>query len=462
MRLFGFEISRAARRKAATLSSVDSRGGWWPLVYESRAGSWQSDVQLSVDQAYGYHVVWACATLIAGDIGKLGLNLMRRAGRVWEETDNPAYSPVLRKPNHFQTRQKFVESWIFSKLLRGNAYILKQRDARNVVTALYPLHPDRVHPLVAPNGDVFYQIMRDDLARNSRDIAAAPASEIIHDPMYTLFHPLVGVSPLYACALAASQGLAIQRNGSKFFSNAAQPGGILTAPGQISDETAVRLKSQWEANYSGDKVGRVAVLGDGLKFESMTMTALDAQLVQQAEMSDKAICSAFHVPGHKVGVGALPAHDNIEALDQQYYSQCLQTLIESFEVHLDEGLALGRDYRSEFDLDGLLRMDTSRKVEAAEKLVGAGILAPDEARQKFNLGPVEGGASPMMQQQNYSLAALAERDRNNPLAAPPAPAAPPPAGEDEDADEEEDAVELAASRVGLQLKALDLDTLMAA
>ena len=455
MRLFGFEITRTKRK--SMFSSIDSRGGWWPVVYESRTGAWQTDTELSVDLAYAYYVVWSCATLIAGDVGKLGLNLMRRSGKVWEEFDNPAYSPVLRKPNHYQTRQKFVESWMFSKLLRGNAYILKQRDARGVVTALYPLHPDRVHPLVAPNGDVYYQIDRDDLARQPRDIAAAPASEVIHDPMYTLFHPLVGVSPLYACALAASQGLAIQKNGAKFFGNAAQPGGTLTAPAQISDETAQRLKREWEANYSGDKVGRVAVLGDGLKFESMTMTALDAQLVQQAELSDKAICSAFHVPAYKVGVGQLPAHDNIEALDQQYYSQCLQVLIESFEAHLDEGLSLGREYRTEFDLRDLLRMDSTRKADSVIKLVGSGVLSPDEAREQFNLGTVKGGATPYLQQQNYSLAALDERDRNQPFAAPPAPAPEP----EEDDEEEEAEVEMAVSRLSLRLKALTQETLLA-
>ena len=461
MRLFGLEIKRA-RKKAMPLSGVDSSGGWWPVVYESFAGAWQRSVEVNTDLAYSYFVVWSCSTLIAGDIGKLGLKLMRRDGKVWDETENPAYSPVLRKPNHYQTRQKFVESWLFSKLLRGNAYILKQRDARGVVTALYPLQPDDVRPLVAPDGSVFYELRRDDLARLGKDMPAAPASEIIHDTMYTLFHPLVGVSPLYACATAATQGLKIQSNGANFFGNAAMPSGILTAPSEIGDETAARLKREWEANYGGDKYGRVAVLGDGLKFEPMTMTALDAQLVQQAQMSDLAICSAFHVPAFKVGVGPLPTHDNIEALDQQYYSQCLQTLIESFETHLDEGLGLSREYRTEFDLEDLLRMDTARKVEAVEKLVGAGVLAPDEARARFNLGPVEGGASPYMQQQNYSLAALAERDRNAPLAAQPAAPAPEPEEpeEEEDEDEEDGAEEMAA--VVTMLKSVDYETLIAA
>ena len=30
-----------------------------------------------------------------------------------------------------QTRNQFVENWVLSRLLRGNAYILKERDGRN-------------------------------------------------------------------------------------------------------------------------------------------------------------------------------------------------------------------------------------------------------------------------------------------------------------------------------------------
>ena len=48
---------------------------------------------------------------------------------------------MLRKPNRYQTRIKFVEQWMMSKLTAGNTYVLKQRDERSVVTALYVLDP---------------------------------------------------------------------------------------------------------------------------------------------------------------------------------------------------------------------------------------------------------------------------------------------------------------------------------
>jgi HK97 family phage portal protein len=95
------------------------------------------------------HAAFACMTLIASDVAKLRCKLVEQNKGIWTETDIPAFSPVLRKPNRFQNRIQFWESWILSKLTRGNTYVLKERDQRGVVVALYVLDPNRVRPLVA-------------------------------------------------------------------------------------------------------------------------------------------------------------------------------------------------------------------------------------------------------------------------------------------------------------------------
>jgi phage portal protein BeeE len=53
--------------------------------------------------------------------------------------------------------------------------------------------------------------------------------------MITFWHPLVGVTPIYACGAAATQGSRIQANSAKFFENMSRPSGQLTAPGEISE-----------------------------------------------------------------------------------------------------------------------------------------------------------------------------------------------------------------------------------
>src|SRR5678810_1042823 len=250
MRLLGLDIRRAVQKSAADARPVsDRRGGWstrFGLVRESYPGAWQQNVVASVEDALTHAAVYACVTLIASDIGKLRIKLVKQdASGIWNEIENSAHSPVLRKPNHYQTRIKFYEMWMVSKLIHGNTYVVKQRDTRGVVTALYVLDPTRVIPLVAPDGAVYYELSRDDLSQLNKDKVVIPASEIIHDVMVPLYHPLVGVSPIYACGVSAVQGLRIQEQGAVFFGNGSRPSGVLTAPGSITTETATRLKENW-------------------------------------------------------------------------------------------------------------------------------------------------------------------------------------------------------------------------
>ena len=451
-----------ARRTLSGLSSIltppprNGGGGWITTVREPYTGAWQKNDELRADTALSYSAVFAVVTLITQDVGKMTLGLVERdADGIWTETTNPAYSPVLRKPNRYQTASQFVQSWIMSKLVHGNAYALKSRDARGVVSALYPLDPAKVTPLIAPDGSVYYQLGKVEAGRPEQlagidadtDTPVVPASEIIHDRMIALFHPLVGVSPLYACGVSALQGQTIQGNSSRFFANGSNPGGILVAPGPIDDLQAARLKKRWEERYSGpENIGRVAVMGDGLKYEPLTMSAVDAQLIDQLHWTAETICSAYHVPPYMVGIGAPPPYANVEPLVQLYYASCLQSLIRAFQTCMDEGLELPLHLGARFHLPDLILMDAATRTKAAHDAINAGALSPNEARRLyFGLGKVAGGGSPYLQQQYRSLAWLAEQDQAPPAAPPPRQL--PPA--EDDAEDEFEAAYLAVQRAAL-------------
>jgi len=423
MELFGITIGR---KKA--LNTIDTSRGWSNIISESFSGAWQASEEVSLDTASSYFAVYSCVTLIANDIGKLKPSIRANVGNIWQIVSN-SVTTLLNRPNRYQNRIQFIEWWVMSKLFNGNTYVLKERNGAGKVIALYILEPSRVTPLVATDGSIYYQLTTDNLSGISQNTITVPASEIIHDRMNCLFHPLVGISPIYASGLAAGQGLRIQQDSAKFFANGAKPSGFLSAPGAISDTTAARLKADWQVNYSGDNAGKVAVAGDGIKYEGMRMTAIDAQLIEQLNFSAQVVCSAFHVPSFKVGVGTTPTYQNAEVLNQIYYSDCLQTLIENMELCLKEGLGLSENQEVWMDLDGLLRMDTATQYKTYGEGIKNSILSPNEARAKVNLGPVEGGDSPMAQQQNYSLEALAKRDALpdpfNPTTPAPAPAAEP-------------------------------------
>jgi len=411
MRILGLPIPFTGEKRKALNSLPMDRGGWYPLIREPFTGAWQRNLEINVDTASSFHADFACKTLIARDIAKLRVKLVEKdKNDIWSETTSPAFSPVLRRPNDYQTRNQFWECWMLSKLSRGNTYVLKVRDDRNVVTALHVLDPTRVQPLVSDDGAVFYRLSSDNLA--GIDDIVVPAREIIHDRFNCLFHPLVGTPPVFASGLASMVAINGQKASALLFENASVPGGILTLPGEVNQEEEQRFKEQWELRFSKSNLGRVAVMTGGVKYEKMTMTNLEVQMIENLKWSAEVVCSVYHVPPYKVGVGALPSYDNVQSLNVEYYSQALQSQIEEIEELLDAALGIGWGVGTgtEFDTENLLRMDSITLVTTIQQAVGAGVMSPNEGRAKFDLKPVPGGANPYLQQQNYSLEALAKRD----------------------------------------------------
>lgn len=433
MRILGLEIKRAGPR---SLSPADGGRGWFRLfARESYPGAFQQDVRVDLTTVQANHAVFACETRIASDIKKLRIKIVEQGSDgIWRERRNSPYRTVIRRPNEYQNRIQFIESWVLSKLRAGNTYTLKVRNNAGMVSKMHILDPDLVTVLVSESGDVFYQLNADNLTGITEQVYV-PAREIIHDRFNCLFHPLVGLGPIFAAGLAATQSNAIQRANTLLFQNGARPGGALRTDKKISDETAQALKETWDANYTGANSGKTAVLGEGLKYEAFTMKATDSQVIEQLKWTAEVVCSVYHVPGFMVGIGAAPASDNVEALTTLYYSQCLQAHIEDIELCLDEGLGFSEGVGVEFDIKGLIRMDSTAQVDVVAKKKG--ILTLDEQRRELDEPPLpDGGGTVYLQQQDHSLAAIAARDAQL-IAEANQP--PPPANDDEPTEEEREA-----------------------
>lgn len=423
-------LSKALPPVTFPVYGAGSGSSWWNIIREPFAGAWQKNIiPESRQNILAFSAVYACVAMIADDISKLCIDLIEEDPDtgIWVEVErNAPHYPVLEKPNGYQNRIQFLSQWVTSKLLHGNTYVFKQRDRRDIVTGLHVLDPRLVTPLVTQEGNVYYQLNQDYLAQvptNGGQIFSA--DEIIHDRGVTLFHPLVGVSPIYACGSSATQGIRIQNNSSLFFENMSRPSGVLSSPSFISDETAKSLKQQMAEGFSGSNIGKILVAGDGLKYEPMTIPASDAQLIEQLKWTVEDVARCFKVPLYKIASTDNPKFTNYSAINQDYYSQTLQNLIECIELCLDEGLGLryvgGRTYGTQLDLDGLLRMDPLSRAELHKTAISAGYETPNEARADSNRQPIKGGDSAYLQQQYYSLEDLAKLHSQQP--APAAPAA---------------------------------------
>ena len=380
----------------------------WRTISEPYTGAWQKNDELKVTDSLTSYAVFSCISLISKDVGKLPILVKTEEDGIVTNTKLESLE-VINKPNSFQTRQQFLEAWVTSKVSNGNAYIFKVRNVYGDIEQLIVLDYDKVTVLVDPTGVVYYRINIDLLSGITEQVTV-PASEIIHDRYNCFYHPMVGLSPIVASNRAAITGLNIQDNAKDFFGNMSRPSGILVTPKSITAEDATEIKTNWDKRYSKGGLGGTAILGDGITYEALSVPASDSQMIEHLKLSGEIVCSTFNVPSFKVGVGAIPVGTKIADLNEIYYSDCLQHYIEAIENLLNQHLDLPSNVFIEFNIKALIRMDSVSQMNYLKEGTGSGILTPNEARAELGYKAVEGGNSPMIQQQNYSLQAIAKRD----------------------------------------------------
>ena len=421
-------------------------GGAGAAPRETFSGEWQSSSRGAVGgvvkkSPLAHSAVYTCINNITSDISKLPLRVMRpreSGGGREPHTEHPL-TRVLEKPNGYQTSLQFLQHYVAAKLWTGNAYVLLFRDARGVVQTMHALDPLSVTPAVTEEGSVWYLVKADRLNRLKEDVYI-PARDIIHDRAVTLFHPLIGVSPLYAAAVSASIGNSISANSDMFFSNMSRASGTLTAPGDIPPATAERLKKEWDGNYSGLGFGRVAVLGAGLEWKPLTMTAVDAQLIEQLRFTVEDIGRVYRVPSFMLGETKL-TYRNSEQLSRYYFQGCLSYHIEALEQCFQQKFEMTKGSEIEFDLSPLFRMETDLRYETHSKALTSGIKSINEVRAEEDLPPVKGGEEPRLQMQYVPLSmANGPVPGQSPAPAPTPTPTPTPEPADDDEGEDDDEV----------------------
>jgi phage portal protein BeeE len=162
----------------------------------------------------------------------------------------------------------FFETMLLALNLRGKAYAEKTR-VGNRITALWPIHPDRVTPQW--NG-------RDLHTRSAFQMERSPyASRATSGTLETLASMESTASPL--CLYAVRKAMASGQMYEQFIRNGARPSLALSSPKDPSDEAKKALRTSAESLYSGpENAGRILFLFGDTKAVPLSITPADAQL----------------------------------------------------------------------------------------------------------------------------------------------------------------------------------------
>src|SRR5262249_3843921 len=375
-----------------------------------------------------FSAVYACINVIASDISKLPAQVfevnLNNGARTALRRD--PYVKLMAAPNAYQTGPDFLFAFVQSYFFQGNTYCFARRNRRNEIVEMHVLNPYRVKPLIAQDGSIFYECGEDFLAGLAPN-TIVPERDMIHHRLPLLpGYPLVGVTPIFAAAASSAVGLKILQNSQEFFSNASRPSGMLTSEsGRISPEAAARFKQEWDEAYRGEGMGKIAVMHSGLRWEPLTITAQDAQLIEQLRWSVEDVARVFRVPPFMLGDMTKVSYRNTEQLVRAYLTNCLRYHIKALEERFQQPFELDITNRFELDLPQLLRTEIDVRYAAYQTSLNSGWQSINEVRAQEGLEPIDGGEVPRVQVQ-YVPIDQATGPQSPPLQPPgPGPGEPP-------------------------------------
>lgn len=356
-----------------------------------------------------------------------------------ERVINSALSRIIKSPNDYQSMSDFLLNTTARLFENGEAFALAIRNNRGEIIELHPMRYGQ--PWISgEDGSIFYRLYGNEIAEMRFNMAfPIPARDVLHIRLKTPRHVLKGESPILATVLERMMAGAALNQQVTYYINQARPSFMLETDRELSVSQVQELRASWNAQTQGKNAGGTPILTWGLKAKEVTGNAKDGQLAELLKLSNESIALAFRVPMQVLGLGNT-AVASTEALMQSWKASGLGFALNHIEETFGKlfGLRGLPDEYLEFDTAELLRSAFRDRIEAWSRATISGIVAPDEARNEFDLPKVEGGHGkmPRVQQQVVPLSFWSD-ERMAATAAPPAAAPSTPAASNDNASEDD-------------------------
>lgn len=343
--------------------------------------------------------VYACVRILAEAIASLPLSVYQATGLGKEKAINHNLYHLLHdEPNSEMTSFVFRETLMSHLLLWGNAYAQIIRDQNGKVLSLYPLLPNKMSVNRDSRGNIYYVYTRD--SDDTPSLAGygefyLSDHEVLHIPGLG-FDGLIGYSPIAMAKNAIGMSLATEEYGASFFANGATPGGVLEHPGIVKDPQ--RVRESWNSVYQGTKnAHKVAVLEEGMKYQSISISPEQAQFLETRKFQINEIARIFRVPPHMVGDLEKSSFSNIEQQSLEFVKYTLDPWVTRWEQAMQKALLLPGEksqYSIKFNVDGLLRGDYQSRMSGYAIARQNGWMSANDIRELENMNlisPEEGG-----------------------------------------------------------------------
>jgi HK97 family phage portal protein len=361
-------------------------------------------------------------SFLARNIAQLGLHFYERVGDADRRRlqDHPL-ALMLRQPNPWTTRYRFIQALVCDFAIYDRAYWLKTKittEANGLV---------RIPPqIVTPEGDNW-------LTPNGFKVDGTsgtkiyPADQVVYFRGYGLDKD-TGISPLEALRRTLREEFAASEMREQVMRNGARMSGYLERPKdspEWSDAARNRFRTAWQSQYSGNGpgAGGTPILEDGMQFKPVSQTARDLQYIESRKLTREEVAAAYFIPPPMIGILDNATFSNISEQHKMLYQDTLAPILVMIEEEIE--LQLLKDFEPqparfyvEFNMREKLTGSFEERAAAIAQAVGGPTMTVNEARALDNRPPIEGGDALIV-----PLNVTQNGDQSPIPAAPPEPAA---------------------------------------
>lgn len=391
------------------LSGFTNPARWFTKWVYGSFGSDDSEHLVTSKAALSYAPIWYGVTKIAGHIAQLPLGVFQRVDGGGERRRQHVVARLIRKPNSYQTSSVFREQIATHSLLEGNgrAAIVRQMGRP---TELIPLHPEctatgmlggvKLHATRPESHDRLRQHFADvngETGSDSSGVIMLDDEDVVH----VLGLTINGISGI-ALREIAQRNLNAAINTEKRFSKQMSQGFsgslMLEAPAGVfrNEDDARDFLDHFEQRHnSPDKAGKPGLLREGITANILTATNREAEMTdnRKFQRQDAALWLGLE---QILGDDSSVSYNSLEQKNLAYLMNCLNRWLKRWEEEIERKLLPSRQFESDthyvrFNTAALLKSDYKTSVESLALALQSTIINRNEAREKLDMLPVEGG-----------------------------------------------------------------------
>lgn len=402
----GFELNikigrshKEQRRSLADKPTPDADADSKPIEMTGTRTRPRPVVVKTPEQAMRLSTAFRCVDILSGTIASLPFSIKRKqpAGYYEVDKENELHYLLTKKSNRRTNSYDTMCNAVIQMVNYGNAYIYIRRSFGDVVELV-----------LCANSSVAYDVFRDVYTISdsiNRIHGVFSSDDIIHLKNKSLDGGYTGVSTITYASTAFSVSASADNQSLDTFQNGTPVKGIIS--GVKADSKGLAALTDDQTDTVSKRVGLqfdqganvVSVSGD-MKFQQLSISPVDAQLIEQKKFSVFDICRFYGVHPDKIFAGQPTNYKASEMSQVAFLADTLDPILRRIEAEFNAKLipkSVSDVYKIEFDRKALYKTDIATQTACMEKEIQYGVSTTNEWRvQREDKAPVPGGDTVFM------------------------------------------------------------------